>query len=255
MAEDEKKTNGQFAKDKSNTRQERIEYLKYAIDCIENRISMIDNRSSILIAAHGILFAVYAGLLKSSINFLNKNNIFDNLKISLNDIDLLKVDLQKYIEDISTIQKKIHSIPDFIYPVFIVITFIILLISVFMLLKTIRPTRFPLAYNVGPIWNDDLKFNFMWPRQGWEEKLGFSIIKKESISKYLEDQLHKYNENIDKLDENNILEGLKDANFVLLSHLRIKMFYYKIGVYSIKILVTVYFSSIILLSILYFIIR
>lgn len=201
---------------KSEESNNKREYLKYAIQYLENRISMIDNRSSILIAAHGILFAVYAEFVKFGF-------IGDSLPLVSNNLSILCI----------------------------FIAFLMLIASVFMLLKTIRPTLFPLDFNVKPERLEGVKFEFLWPGKGWGKvKFKYLWLCRDILDCNKKVNIKDYNKAFNDLDDNQIMEGLKNTNFILLGHVERKMIYYKIAVFFIKILLVFYFISILVLSLI-----
>lgn len=179
---------------------ERSEYLRYAISHLENRISMMDNRSSILIAAHAVLFAVYAEFVKSGFLYEGADPTLKNWGV-----------------------------------LFICLAFPILVAAVFMLLKSIRPSRFPLGFKIEPERLEGVHFEFLWPGARWEQKVNQS----------------EYEEAFANLDESQIMEGLKNTNFVLLCHVKKKLTYYEIAAYLPKVLVIYYLLSTILLYVIF----
>ena len=163
-----------------------IDFLKYAIDYLENRIAIVDNKASILIAVLGVFFALLTYIIKE---------IF-----------------------LTTYQSNINVVG------YIVLggAFIIFILSVLLLLQTIRPSKMIFGLDI-PIKKMKVENYIMWFYDDEYDEFPTTS--------------DNYRDKINALDLSKIKENYEKVHFITLQLVRNKYRFYRWAAVGMKLLV------------------
>ena len=187
----------------NETDENKVDFLKYNISYLENRIRFIDNKASLLIAIQGGFLGLLMVVFKQIFPKCHTSNI----------------------EPIG----------------YMVVggAFLIIVITIFTLVMTIRPTKCPFSLEIDLLPEGEVTNHVMW----FNDKDGFP------------NSVEDYNKRIDSLKALDFLDNYKRTHFILLQLIRKKYRYYRWCILLIKIVVVwsaVGFAIIILLKALSF---
>ena len=157
-----------------------IDFLKYGITYLENRISILDNKASILIAVQGVFFAVLTYIIKGEF--------------------LTTIIVGSYVV--------------------LGVAFIIFILTVLLLLKTIRPSKY-------------------W---GFGLEIPFDKLEVENYIIWFDDNkfsttLDNYHDKVSTLDLSKIQGNYEKVHFITLQLVRNKYRFYRWAALGMKLLV------------------